>query len=127
MIRRPPTSTRTYTLFPYTTLVRSHRRREERNAGDQARGGAEQPQREVADESDGGETVRERHQPDRQPRLAEQADRDRKRCDRSEEHTSETPVTNAHLVCRLLLEKKKKTHRNLKLQIINTTQEHKTQ
>src|SRR3546814_5537336 len=81
MIRRPPTSTRTYTLFPYTTLVRSHRRREERNAGDQARGGAEQPQREVADESDGGETVRERHQPDRQPRLAEQADRDRKRCD----------------------------------------------
>src|SRR3546814_2148727 len=29
---------------------------------------------------------------------------------RSEEHTSEPPVTNAHLVCRLLLEKKKKTH-----------------
>src|SRR3546814_4667672 len=27
---------------------------------------------------------------------------------RSEEHTSELPVTNAHLVCRLLLEKKKK-------------------
>src|SRR5213594_5202829 len=27
---------------------------------------------------------------------------------RSEEHTSETPVTNAYLVCRLLLEKKKK-------------------
>src|SRR3546814_2607917 len=27
---------------------------------------------------------------------------------RSEEHTSETPVTNAHLVCRLLLEKKNK-------------------
>src|SRR3546814_19186916 len=27
---------------------------------------------------------------------------------RSEEHTSEPPVTNAHLVCRLLLEKKKK-------------------
>src|SRR3546814_4809394 len=29
---------------------------------------------------------------------------------RSEEHTSETPVTNAHLVCRLLLEKKKRTN-----------------
>src|SRR3546814_4416594 len=27
---------------------------------------------------------------------------------RSEEHTSELQVTNAHLVCRLLLEKKKK-------------------
>src|SRR3546814_7297860 len=30
---------------------------------------------------------------------------------RSEEHTSETPVTNAHLVCRLLLDKKKKQHK----------------
>src|SRR3546814_18196803 len=32
MIRRPPRSTRTYTLFPYTTLFRSHQadaRREE--------------------------------------------------------------------------------------------------
>src|ERR1044071_10249915 len=28
---------------------------------------------------------------------------------RSEEHTSETPVTSGYLVCRLLLEKKKKT------------------
>src|SRR3546814_4655587 len=28
---------------------------------------------------------------------------------RSEEHTSELPVTNAHLVCRLLLDKKKTT------------------
>src|SRR3546814_10699779 len=27
MIRRPPRSTRTYTLFPYTTLCRSHGRR----------------------------------------------------------------------------------------------------
>src|SRR3546814_1741189 len=26
MIRRPPRSTRTYTLFPYTTLFRSHHR-----------------------------------------------------------------------------------------------------
>src|SRR3546814_16484531 len=25
MVRRPPRSTRTYTLFPYTTLFRSHR------------------------------------------------------------------------------------------------------
>src|SRR3546814_9224288 len=29
------------------------------------------------------------------------------RASRSEEHTSELPVTNAHLVCRLLLDKKK--------------------
>src|SRR3546814_4657352 len=32
---------------------------------------------------------------------------------RSEEHTSGTPVTNAHLVCRLLLEKKNKTHKSI--------------
>ena len=33
---------------------------------------------------------------------------------RSEEHTSEPPVTSAHLVCRLLLEKKKKKERKKK-------------
>src|SRR3546814_14941072 len=32
MIRRPPRSTRTDTLFPYTTLFRSHRRRDQRSA-----------------------------------------------------------------------------------------------
>src|SRR3546814_6659396 len=37
MIRRPPRSTRTDTLFPYTTLFRSHRRRDGGRAG---RGGA---------------------------------------------------------------------------------------
>src|SRR3546814_16968194 len=31
MIRRPPRSTRTYTLFPYTTLVRSHDRMDARD------------------------------------------------------------------------------------------------
>src|SRR3546814_989467 len=35
MIRQPPRSTRTDTLFPYTTLFRSHRiRRRERRNGD---------------------------------------------------------------------------------------------
>src|SRR5881396_4214305 len=33
---------------------------------------------------------------------------------RSEEHTSETPVTSYHLVCRLLLEKKKKKQKKKK-------------
>src|SRR3546814_7027689 len=37
----------------------------------------------------------------------------RPRTSRSEEHTSELPVTNAHLVCRLLLAKKK-INQNLK-------------
>src|SRR3546814_14347319 len=33
MIRRPPRSTRTDTLFPYTTLFRSHRRCDQRFPG----------------------------------------------------------------------------------------------
>src|SRR3546814_8639364 len=103
MIRRPPRSTRTDTLFPYTTLFRSA----EDDAvalfhiGDPV-GQRRQRQRVRA----------EIHfavaETDRQRRAATGADQQR-----SEEHTSELQVTNAHLVCRLLLEKKKSiTHGN---------------
>src|SRR2546430_3968731 len=80
MIRRPPRST----LFPYTTLFRSvellapHRHR---------------PRREDAGEDDDGG---QQHQ--------QQADAVHAR---SEEHTSELQ-SQSNLVCRLLLEKKKK-------------------
>src|SRR2546429_5302729 len=82
MIRRPPRST----LFPYTTLFRSL---------DQMRIEARLPRaaavRVLAPSG-------ERHQGDPlAPRL----------CARSEEHTSELQ-SRLHLVCRLLLEKKKK-------------------
>src|SRR3546814_7767557 len=40
MIRRPPRSTRTYTLFPYTTLFRSSAPVLAQKAADVARGGA---------------------------------------------------------------------------------------
>src|SRR6188472_4673735 len=40
--------------------------------------------------------------------------------ERSEEHTSETPVTVSHLVCRLLLEKKKKKMLNKNQHAIET-------
>src|SRR3546814_12201591 len=43
MIRRPPRSTRTDTLFPYTTLFRSHRIAKLRAAAEQPRRGREQP------------------------------------------------------------------------------------
>src|SRR5260370_13010334 len=69
MIRRPPRST----LFPYTTLFRSHLR---------------QP---------------------RVVRLAAQQGLHVQPDDRSEEHTSELQ-SHLNLVCRLLLEKKKKTN-----------------
>src|SRR2546430_17573904 len=75
MIRRPPRST----LFPYTTLFRSHGFPEPASARRQWR-----------------------------PRISA-----RRRADirglRSEEHTSELQ-SQSNLVCRLLLEKKKKKH-----------------
>src|SRR2546426_3639540 len=86
MIRRPPRST----LFPYTTLFRS----DERGAGQEREQAArERPSTArvlVAQISHRG------HGDDREQR--------------SEEHTSELQ-SPCNLVCRLLLEKKKKTHR----------------
>src|SRR5258708_15024567 len=89
MIRRPPRST----LFPYTTLFRSDLR-DRRQIEDAAHGRAG-----VAGEI-------------RVPVLARHVLRLRVGVDgdRSEEHTSELQSPD-HLVCRLLLEKKKKTNR----------------
>src|SRR3712207_9015701 len=86
MIRRPPRST----LFPYTTLFRS---RDARGRGLRALN-----------------RVRQRRQPDAGARrLAAEGDCDSHgaRRGRSEEHTSELQ-SRQYLVCRLLLEKKKK-------------------
>src|SRR5690348_18067068 len=90
MIRRPPRST----LFPYTTLFRSSRA----STGPAVASSRSSPAAEANSLSRGPSTKRP--------------------CMRSEEHTSElqSPV---HLVCRLLLEKKKNTHKKTK-QRINT-------
>src|SRR2546426_5697052 len=93
MIRRPPRST----LFPYTTLFRSHAHAIQ-----------------CADAGDAGvlgqrETVATDHEPQPSheapagPAVAPLAHR-------SEEHTSELQ-SPCNLVCRLLLEKKKKKRR----------------
>src|SRR3989449_7282166 len=100
MIRRPPRST----LFPYTTLFRSvplvlhrvhglHDRRLERHHGGRAayRSRGRRPRAGDAD-----------------ARAAAGELRSRRLDVRSEEHTSELQ-SRLHLVCRLLLEKKKKT------------------
>src|SRR5438874_4858617 len=95
MLPRPPRST----LFPYTTLFRS-------GGGTQAggrlarRGGA------------GGDRARRynllhRQETDRRGHPARAGSRPSRR-NRSEEHTSELQ-SRRDLVCRLLLEKKKKT------------------
>src|SRR2546425_7057522 len=94
MIRRPPRST----LFPYTTLFRSHAR----GIVERAREGGEETVAALryADlhlhtyHSDGTRSPRE------------VIDLARERGIRSEEHTSELQSL-AYLVCRLLLEKKK--------------------
>src|SRR2546425_5027363 len=90
MIRRPPRST----LFPYTTLFRSAlaQRAARGRVGGVAR------QRPAARERGGGG----RHPGGRRARRAGGAG-----APRSEEHTSELQSL-AYLVCRLLLEKKKK-------------------
>src|SRR3712207_7376805 len=89
MIRRPPRST----LFPYTTLFRSHRD----HAQVQLRQLAALPEREE-------EVIRPR------PRRRRVTGNDRHAAElheaRSEEHTSELQ-SRQYLVCRLLLEKKK--------------------
>src|SRR3546814_5697828 len=84
MIRRPPRSTRTDTLFPYTTLFRSAvrpracRRRRRRRA---ARGGAEE-------RAGGVPGVAARHE-DAPRVLGYPGTRGTPRGNRSEEHTSE--------------------------------------
>src|SRR3546814_20880355 len=72
MIRRPPISTRTYTLWPYTTLFRSDHGDRRRRAGGGA-GLAGRPFR-LADQLPADRGLRTLH-----PLL----------CARSEEHTSE--------------------------------------
>src|SRR2546422_3484877 len=86
MIRRPPRST----LFPYTTLFRSRRAR----ITFTARRCSQVPKA-------------------ASPRKVESFCQARMKTSwvRSEEHTSELQ-SRLHLVCRLLLEKKKKTIRN---------------
>src|SRR3712207_7719950 len=93
MIRRPPRST----LFPYTTLFRSRlacllRRGRQRGARRSRRG------RRVRGRGDGLARPRP---------LADRRGRPRRRGGRSEEHMSELQ-SRQYLVCRLLLEKKKK-------------------
>src|SRR2546429_2358666 len=93
MIRRPPRST----LFPYTTLFRSHASL----FGEGLQRGGD----------DRGRPRCLRH-PGRRVAGARRPDAQRGAEIRSEEHTSELQ-SRLHLVCRLLLEKKKKEESNM--------------
>src|SRR3546814_6552470 len=109
MIRRPPRSTRTDTRFPYTTLFRSPRR--PRRLPRAAAGGRGSRRPEIGRRAD-------TPHPDPPPQGGRGIVASalyfllldggvEVRVDRKS--TRLNPVTNAHLVCRLLLEKKK-TH-----------------
>src|SRR3712207_7978347 len=87
MIRRPPRST----LFPYTTLFRSAQY-----------GHPEQ-------DEDAHQRDEVHHHGDARQRERIGNAQDREDHERSEEHTSELQ-SRQYLVCRLLLEKKKKIH-----------------
>src|SRR2546429_3324940 len=89
MIRRPPRST----LFPYTTLFRSF-------AAHDTAPGPEVSSPPIA--------CHGAHPPPDNPRCHNLLSVPRTNRSRSEEHTSELQ-SRLHLVCRLLLEKKKQT------------------
>src|SRR2546426_2484784 len=96
MIRRPPRST----LFPYTTLFRSPNRRRVEAGGRLV--GQSHRQLLASDEC-------RRHRPCDRPHVFRRggACKEGSQGSRSEEHTSELQ-SPCNLVCRLLLEKKKK-------------------
>src|SRR5688572_32424690 len=96
MIRRPPRST----LFPYTTLFRSSRLVAGTGSGTSSR------------------NPHSRHQTSKLATASALAWMNSRR-GRSEEHTSELQ-SQSNLVCRLLLEKKKKTEKNVSQRKTNT-------
>src|SRR5689334_24516395 len=98
MIRPPPRST----LFPYTTLFRSRNEQGHREGRQHEEGrGIFGPPGEICDS-------REQFNCGSQGSGAKEGQAEAKniKCKRSEEHTSELQ-SQFHLVCRLLLEKKK--------------------
>src|SRR2546427_7731258 len=102
MIRRPPRST----LFPYTTLFRSHDRARDEGGRDDREHRLEHGVRLQRDRGGvGGIRVRA-HALEAEPRQPAPPGRAVRERDRSEEHTSELQ-SQSNLVCRLLLEKKK--------------------
>src|SRR3546814_2034707 len=103
MIRRPPRSTRTDTLFPYTTLFRSYCAGGcTRDGGvSQALGRSGSVFRAAAISDASGRQLSGSGAMDAVASRQRSFDRKIGRA-----HVC-TPVTNAHLVCRILLEKKK--------------------
>src|SRR3546814_7126319 len=110
MIRRPPRSTRTDTLFPYTTLFRSQRRQRHAGKGKHEIDPEElHEDRRAAEEFDIG---RGEH-PDRHEAAdAAKARKERHHQCRSEEHTSELQSLMRISYAVFCLKKKKKKQKH---------------
>src|SRR3546814_8960670 len=122
MIPRPPRSTRTDKLFPYTTLFRSHGQRRGLDQADPADQRQFALLRNLLRRCEGAQELwRGLSRPGGrdQPRLGCRQISARPRTREDRKSTRLTPVTNAHLVCRLLLEKK--NNQNTTQRIINYT------
>src|SRR3546814_9777329 len=104
MIRRPPRSTRTDTLFPYTTLFRSRQGERAMTRLAIANGKLADPAREFSRLGEGD--------PDRILDIVDQLDGVMIHNNRSEEHTSELQSLMRISYAVFCLKKKKKTHKN---------------
>src|SRR3546814_1795761 len=104
MIRRPPRSTRTDTLFPYTTLFRSRRDRLDHQKACGGFVGEQEHPRQRID----GDHMEHREAGERR----EGADEDRFPFGRSEEHTSELQSLMRISYAVFCLKKKQKTNDN---------------
>src|SRR3546814_7032418 len=122
MIRRPPRSTRTDTLFPYTTLFRSLKDAEEIEKPDD-----EHDRRFLHDRDTDiydprqGQVRRLRH--DHQPGDAPPRQPQRQAGFRSEEHTSELQSLMRTSYAVFCLKKKKKSNTKHKLRLKNTKEQ----
>src|SRR3546814_4940661 len=103
MIRRPPRSTRTDTLFPYTTLFRSIKRGDDEVDGDTI--GYIVPERRIQAASGGKGQVTIIFQP---PPAKKQDSPSGKKNSRSEEHTSELQSLMRNSYAVFCLKKKNK-------------------
>src|SRR3546814_4785617 len=127
MIQRPPGSTRTDTHFPYTTLFRSHPPRNrvavhtraalkptaqwmQPTAAENHRRHSAPLHRRIEPNSPSTRRQDEPYPDPSAPGSASGAAAPCRAAQIGRAHVR-TPVTNAHLVCRLLLEKKKKKQR----------------
>src|SRR3546814_10661625 len=116
MIRRPPRSTRTDTLFPYTTLFRSGRREKlapaallvaPRERGPSCRSAPIWAARRALSRQREGTVVALADEVDKQAKSATKAGlRPLSRLVENGRANVRTTITNAPIVCRLLIEKK---------------------